>query len=916
MAERILDPSGNLYNSFMKIINSITIKYVYHAEKYETMETKLSADQYLDALNKLDTFFSYSDYTSTEFHNVGLHDSKIINEALNGNLNAVPKQYRDSLLQVRRERVLNLFEEKNNYYRMLYGLPDLEDKDFFYASQTLVAEFNIDPKVPIHQIQDYYNKQENGRGDYLISVIEGTGYIEKLCTDHPEKKYLKYLGSNRIDIYTSRMAKNFQVIQVRKPDVRQSILDIFIRVYEQCREYYVKTLYISTYSKFLDFYDNFIAMCIMIMTLQQVATKQIPLGIKREFFDVDAVRALYEAYDVPYNLNIDEDTQTDIVQNLNVLIQNKATDKVIYNIANLLGFTNVNVYKYYLTKEHKMDMFNVPIFKYTTRFNPSTGETETVPDYQSMYDLYFQKFKLGEQDFVNSFNDNSNRVEYKDVTSQDAFWWEDQNVYERIWETEYNFVESKYLSLGISYSMTEIMFENVIFLKLILNDGIGVKNLNISLPKIVEGMDVPLFDVIILLLCLLSVKHKLWGEVISVPTQVISVMDYIKNTDRGDAHHDTFKFNFNYFFNPAEFEDKDKMDEMKNDLINHMNNPDKNDIDTIGFNFDVFSTSNPERQKNIATMKRILGEDDYNKFLVYVEKLSPITTGSNTERVKTLNEMFNGITGIFRLINFYLTKTNDRDNYESLKRLYYSLFVSREMSEVFEITTDVLNPETQEHETITRTAWTYFEYLYHKNPKLYTAVFQFDLSSAFIEYTTSHPEASSMSFYEFSLKVAKGEIYLDYGKMLNETADDYVKEETIYTHVNHILSRLEMILDDVKFMYAMNDTATPLETLLMQLIRFFKSYTVDILDLDTIYVCDFKPANMIKLTEKIAYMEKGIDVSEEIPLSYSDVINKISSDIYPNDAFGMKDHVVYNANIELSDRCSISDKIHKMWYTE
>ena len=918
MAERILNPSGNLYDSFMNIINSITIKYFYKAQQQETLETKLISDGYIDSINKVDTFYSYSDYSTSELELVGINDLNIISEVKKGNIDAIPAAYRDKLLIIRRQRNIDTYQETNNYYRMLNGLPDLDDTDFFYPSSIHVAEYGIDQNIPVHLIQDHYNKIESGKGDYLITVVESSGYIDKLYELNPDKKYLNYIGTNRIDLYTSRTAKNFQIIQIRKPEVRQAILDIFVRVYEQCREYFVKTIYISTYSKFIDYYDNFIAMSIMIMTLQQVSTKQISLGIKREYFDINAIRALYEAYNVPYNLNIDEDTQADITQNLNLLIQNKSTDKVIYNIANLLGFTNVNLYKYYLTKEHIMDIYDVPIFKYTEKFNTDTGEIETVPDYNSMYDLYFQKFKLNEKDFVNSFNNKANKVEYNEVVSQDPFWWEDQHVYERLWESEYNFVESKYLSLGISYSMTELMFENVIFLKMILQEELGLNNIRITLPKIIEETEIPLFDVIILLLCLTSTKHKLWGEIISVPTQVISVVDYINNTDRGDAHHDTFTFDFNYFFNPKEFEDKDKIDEMKNDLIDYMNTEDKSStlINSLGFNFEYFSFSNKDREENIKNMKNILGEEDYEKFLTYVEKVSYVKNNSDVhERIRALNDMFSSIKGLYRLLNYYLTKASDYETYESLKRIYYSLFVSKEMSELFTITTEIINPDTGEHTTYKRTAWTYFEYLYHKNPKLYQSVFEFNLENEYNSYISSNPN-STISIYDFAAKIASGEIFINYGKIINEDSEESVKNEIVYAHINHVISRLEMSLDNLKFMYMMNDSSTPLETLLMQLIRFFKSYTVDILDLDILYICDFKPDNMIKLMDKIMYIKKDIEIDENILLSYSDSVHKLINTIETNSILKLTDKAMLNTDIELSDSCKFTDKVCKLWYSD
>ena len=402
MSDKLTNLDGSMYDAYLKIIKSITIKYSSKAEELETMESKSAADGYFDALYKRDTFFTYIDYTYDDYTSVGITDKTKILHYLN-NTRDVPVRYHQQLLEIRRNRELSKFEEQNDYYRTLNGYPKVKDRFYFYATDYICKEYGIDPKIPIHLIQDHYNKETPGRGDYFLSVMEGIGYIDDLYEANPDKEYLKYLGSNRIDLYTARQAKNFQIIQVRKPYVNQSLLDAFLRTYDQCREYFMKTIYMSGYKLFIDHYDNFIGLCIMLMTTQQLVMKQVIMGVKRDFFDIFAVKALYEVYDIPYNLNIDEETQADLVQNINMLIQNKATDKVIYNIAYLLGYTNINVYKYYLTKEHKTDIYGVPIFKYRERFNTDTGQMEVEPDYENMYDVYFQKEELKNLDYSNHF---------------------------------------------------------------------------------------------------------------------------------------------------------------------------------------------------------------------------------------------------------------------------------------------------------------------------------------------------------------------------------------------------------------------------------------------------------------------------------------------------------------------------------
>ena len=77
-------------------------------------------------------------------------------------------------------------------------------------------------------------------------------------------------------------------------------------------------------------------------------------------------------------------------------------------------------------------------------------------------------------------------VAYESVVSYDPFWWEDQNLYDRMWATDYNFVETKYMSVAVSYKLTDIIFENILFLKLIMSQESPLKDVKVTIPKIIE----------------------------------------------------------------------------------------------------------------------------------------------------------------------------------------------------------------------------------------------------------------------------------------------------------------------------------------------------------------------------------------------------------------------------------------------
>jgi hypothetical protein len=139
--------------------------------------------------------------------------------------------------------------------------------------------------------------------------------------------------------------------------------------------------------------------------------------------------------------------------------------------------------------------------------------------------------------------------------------------------------------------------------------------------------------------------------------------------------------------------------------------------------------------------------------------------------------------------------------------------------------------------------------------------------------------------------------------------DENVKGEKIYNYVNHILSRLEMVVKDTNYLYLMNDSATPLEELLMKLIRHFKSYTVDLLGMDILYVCDLKSENLIRLFDEIAYMEKTIGIDEGLNLSYSDVVRRIISEFTISDKLSWNDKVYYTSLLLIDNSHGIYNSV-------
>lgn len=1143
-----VNPMENLYNDFIAILRNVVIKYQKMADVYETTEMTSKANEYIDAYKKIDSFFTYGDYTEDELRSAGINDYKMIQSCLESVHNVpvdnydyqshyekylsergmeksdlsfitfrdmiisgtIPEErvygtrYREKLLNIRRKNIIEMYKEPNNYYRMLNGLPDIEvdPKYYYYVPSTITdtlslssTEINEILITPLHLIQDHFNTLDtaNGtRGNLIMTLIEGTGYIDVVKNASRENKYiiyggtydgecahindnarealgidiniyptttiilmnnytsssfdgdgvghfgyrankdvyyvvstnctfagltlnkgdwlisdgehwymidnstnvdgttngytpyLNYLGSKRIGIDVSRRAKNFEILRLDKNIVNSNIYDTFIDIYEQCRTYVMGTIYQYNFKSFFSYYENFTAMCIMLMTELHMVTKQISFEVRRNFFDVYALRMLYEAYNFPYNIDIDIDTQNLIVKNLNLIILNKATNKVIYDIGHLLGFTDMKVYKYYLAKEHKMDPYGIPIFKTKEEFNTDTGLVERVPDYAAMYDIYFQKEELMEDDFIQSFNTKLNKVSYNEITGKDPYWWEDQNLVDMKNKAEYNFVEAKYLSLGISYKMTDIIFENMIMFKLLFEHSEEITDINLTLPKISQGSNMPLFDVIILLICIISKSHKLTGEIVSYPTDIISVIDYLNNGEtRGEI--DTFSFDFNYF--TTEQSDIDLAEVLRcisksgytfrksnsaNDSPRYkvVGRYDPEDPDPtpqilymdvlhdIGESFRIGDYVTPFRnirkETAIEIVKRLRqGEDidtiagelqtDCNEtisdevftFMKYIEILSIDSAAPPEEKIATLNKMYSNIKNLYNWMNSKLRQEDDLDTYRALRTLYQAAFYATEIRSIFAVKWKDSDDQLQE-----RTAKNFFEYLYYKNPVLYSSIFDMNYEEEYAKYCSIKKDGESVTkytYYPFGNHQPDEPIVIpddavlvtenmlnndwkldddetiynavrltlpfarigDYIKILTENptyeefchyiesglidvrydtvkglddseSDTDMTTSTIYYYANHIIARLKTILDDIDYGYSMNSMSSLLHDLLVKIIKFVKSYTVDFISLDEIVKYDFRFENLMRFVDRTEYINKSIVPEERLNLAFTE----------------------------------------------
>lgn len=799
-----INPISNLYDEYNKIISSAVIKYNSIAEQQESLENRKYVDQYIDAYLKRDQY-KYYEYTVDELSKVGMTYTEMERSITTGEVSA---KFRETLLNNRRNTIINEYDEPNDYYRMFAGLPDKADRDFIYVDSDIAEAYGIDKEIPIHLI-------EKKLGEEYINTLEAIGYVDELINKYPDKEYLQYLGGRKIDIVQARQTKNFGLLKVSS-DVNDILYPEFLSVYEQCREYFVSTIYISEYRTIIDQYDEFIAMCIMVMTINQLTSRSLGLIPSRDYYDTVSMRMLFDSYNLPYFSKIDPVIQRTICKNLNMLIRDKGTNKVIYDICSLLGYDKITVYKYFLVKSHNLDVHGNPIFVDKQEFDDEKGEYVTVPDYEKMFDVYFQKVDLKNYDYFEAMLDKSNQVSYEDVTLNDPLWIEDDDTYKEVYEDEYNYKETKYLGITIAYKLSELIYQNIILLRMIMSKSKEVSDVIITIPKILESGGVNLFQAAVLLCALTAKKYGLTGDIITIPSQVIHTLDALDRLYNPDTVSEVMEFNFAWF-------NEDSYKKKKSELFKFFTEAEQKEFDSY---------------VSILKVDNVYGKD----------------------KVNAINKMYENIKSLSKFLSRKIASSSDIDEYRALNIFYRALYYSRETTEAF--TTKTVDGEV--------TASTFLEYLKLTNSQL----------------------------YEF----------------VNE-----LPQENCHRYIEHVIARIETKFNDLEYLYIMNDSNSSLQDILLAMIRFFKSYTTDLIGLNIVYIFDFKPDNMLKFIDKIGKMKKSIEIGrnwndgESLNLTYSDdvFLHKL---LGHNDQLFFRDDYNMIAKLTHSDMFSLKDLVlfHKL----
>ena len=438
----------------------------------------------------------------------------------------IPEDMRPAIVAAESNLIIEEWEggrESNDYYRMLFGLPPREMPENEYVYNTRYAD--IDMTTPVHLLS-YTDRLRLENLGYFAELRAQTRYSGN------EYKYLEYLGKYRIYPYIARQAEPFELLYIQQSQYT-SLRNDFIDTYEAARRMVYRVYYSDAYRNQSHLYEGFLGMCILFITQSRMFVKYLEADIPRNFYDLESLKLVYDAYSVPFYSAIPLKYHERIVKRINELIGYKGSNQVFYDLFDIFDFGRMSAYQYYLVKDRITNDDGNPIFR-DADGNPLTPE--------QMWKIRFAKVGFEDDQFI-AITDPQNAVEYEDITRDDPYWVEDEDLKKKLYESDWNFFHSKYMGVQIMFELSKLLFETCYFLRMLQDNRESTENL--SVYYMVTGEEYPLFDVVIYAVALLCKNAGFTGEIPSDPASVSAVYgfnfkDYTKLLKMGSENMDDF----------------------------------------------------------------------------------------------------------------------------------------------------------------------------------------------------------------------------------------------------------------------------------------------------------------------------------------------------------------------------------------
>ena len=487
------DPLQNLFSDIQKILEFVEIKDKKAANAAETETSKRQAELWMLALSQQDSYTTYRQWwTIPMFQEIQPNLSVVTIRTYMEKPYTIPIEYHDALLERGRNAFLDSYVESNDYYRMLNGLPPMnaKEEDYILLSEPIRNQLHIDKSgIPIHELPDLIQNNYMATEEYQ-SVLEA----------NPDKPYLKYLGSYKINPQIARKAKDFEIIRypASRSDINPNLLTTFSSLYADYREYVIVSLYNSNLEGVYEGYREFMGLLIMSFTLLQINNSAVESLHNRRLLDDSSLYLILSMYGIPDKLMLPIEVRRNLANNILKLVREKATDAVYYDLIQILGYQDVVISKLMLMKGQQFEGVN----------QKATGTNQP----------YFVQIDLQDTNPYETIRSGKAPIySYEEITSKDPMWWDTPDVRSILNDKLYSESDTKYITVSAAIDQLSYLFEAIYFPRMILDNPVASELIQISIPEIFGTTQHSLYDLMLYIICANCMMHGMDASILTDP---------------------------------------------------------------------------------------------------------------------------------------------------------------------------------------------------------------------------------------------------------------------------------------------------------------------------------------------------------------------------------------------------------------
>lgn len=157
-----------------------------------------------------------------------------------------------------------------------------------------------------------------------------------------------------IDYVDSRNARNFKILKVLKPTLNKDDELLFQQCYNDTLEYYSKVIYTKAFTN-QNYNFEYFRLLIINFAIQKYLTRKLGYFFNIDLYEKKRLKNAFISYGFDYFDILPLNYQRRLLKLINELVQSKGTNNDIEKLLHVFGFKNMNIYKYILSKGYKQD---------------------------------------------------------------------------------------------------------------------------------------------------------------------------------------------------------------------------------------------------------------------------------------------------------------------------------------------------------------------------------------------------------------------------------------------------------------------------------------------------------------------------------------------------------------------------------